>query len=138
MTTTESSKKKSLKSSQPTGSSSLPKPRKESSLERKFKLIWQSVNGPSLEEEYKFHPVRKWRSDFAHIESKVMIEIEGAVWTGGRHTRGAGYIKDCEKYNEAAFNGWAVISLTGSDINQENLLRIKDLIIARKPLTNLV
>jgi hypothetical protein len=67
-----------------------------------------------------------------------MIEIEGAVWTGGRHTRGAGYIKDCEKYNEAAFNGWAVIRLTGSDINQENLLRIKNLIIARKPLTILV
>ncbi len=118
-------------------SSKQPKPRKESSLERKFKLLWPLVNGPYVEEEHKFHPTRKWRSDFAHIDSKVLIECEGAVWTGGRHTRGGGYIKDCEKYNEAAFNGWAVIRLTGSDINTDNLARIVELIKSRSvfPLT---
>lgn len=59
--------------------------------------------------EYKFHPVRKWRFDFAYPERKIAIECEGAVWTQGRHTRGGGYQKDCEKYNAATILGWRVL-----------------------------
>lgn len=102
-----------------------------SNLENKFKLLWGAINGYALEEEHKFHATRKWRFDFAHIEGKVAIEIEGAVWTGGRHTRGSGYVKDCEKYNEATFDGWAIIRLTGKDINTDNLERIKLFIQSR-------
>lgn len=57
--------------------------------------------------EYKFHPVRKWRFDFAFADM-VAVEIEGGIWTRGRHTRGSGFIKDCEKYNTAAALGWRV------------------------------
>jgi hypothetical protein len=65
------------------------------------------------------------------LESKTAIEIEGGVWSGGRHTRGGGYIKDAEKYNEAAFAGWAVIRLVGSMITLENCQRIQELIESR-------
>jgi very-short-patch-repair endonuclease len=102
-----------------------------SALEKKFSILWGAIHGQELIEEHKFHDTRKWRFDFAHEEAKVAIEIEGAVWTGGRHTRGSGYVKDCEKYNEATFSGWAVIRLTGKDINTENLERIKLLINRR-------
>lgn len=60
-------------------------------------------------EEYRFHPERKWRFDFAWPLHKVALEIEGGIWSGGRHTRGAGYAADCEKYNEAALAGWLVL-----------------------------
>lgn len=30
----------------------------------------------------------------------------------GRHTQGAGYTKDCEKYNEAVSMGWRVFRVT--------------------------
>jgi len=63
----------------------------------------------SPEIEYSFHPKRKWRFDFAFPEQKVGIEVEGGVWTRGRHTRPVGFIKDCEKYNEAALLGWKVL-----------------------------
>lgn len=59
--------------------------------------------------EYRFHPIRKWRFDFAHIKMRIAVEIEGAVYTRGRHTRGTGYLKDCEKYNEAQMLGWKVL-----------------------------
>lgn len=59
-------------------------------------------------EEFRFHPTRKWRFDFAHEELKIAIEIEGAVWVRGRHTRGKGYLADMEKYNTAQSMGWRV------------------------------
>ena len=51
--------------------------------------------------EFKFHKKRKWRIDYFLPELKTGIEIEGGVWIQGRHTRGQGYINDCEKYNQA-------------------------------------
>ncbi len=59
--------------------------------------------------EHRFHSIRRWRFDFAHLKHKVAIEIEGGIWTKGRHTRGKGYLKDCEKYNEAQILGWKVL-----------------------------
>ena len=68
--------------------------------------------------EHKWHPKRKWRADFlisAYLPGKLrymnspdqsfLAEIEGGVWSRGRHTRGAGFIKDCEKYNTCAAVG---------------------------------
>lgn len=68
-------------------------------------------------QEYRFHPERKWRFDFAYIKQKIAIEIEGAVWSRGRHTRGTGFIADCEKYNDAAKRGWRVLRYTSNTID---------------------
>ena len=40
------------------------------------------------------------------------VEIEGGTWSGGRHTRGAGYEADCIKYNIATLKGWRVLRFT--------------------------
>ena len=58
--------------------------------------------------EFKFHPVRKWRFDYAIPEHKIALEVEGGVWTGGRHTSSVGFMKDMEKYNTATLMGWRV------------------------------
>lgn len=62
--------------------------------------------------EYRFHKTRKWRFDYAWPHAKVALEIEGGVWSGGRHTRGKGFLGDMEKYNAAAVAGWTVIRCT--------------------------
>ncbi len=66
--------------------------------------------------EFRFHPTRKWRFDFAWPEHKVAMEIEGAVWVRGRHTRGSGFVKDMEKYNAAASLGWRVFRFTPQQV----------------------
>jgi hypothetical protein len=62
--------------------------------------------------EYAFHPTRKWRADYAFAEMDVLLEIEGGAFVGGRHTYGAGFEKDCEKYAEALCLGWFVLRVT--------------------------
>jgi hypothetical protein len=42
----------------------------------------------------------------------VALEVEGGAWSGGRHTRGAGFLGDMEKYNAAAILGWCVLRCT--------------------------
>jgi very-short-patch-repair endonuclease len=65
--------------------------------------------GIAHEREFRFHPTRKWRFDAAFPEARVALEIEGGVWVRGRHNRASGFLKDMEKYNEAAALGWRVI-----------------------------
>lgn len=64
---------------------------------------------PTPEFEFKFHDARKWRFDFAWVKQKLAMEIDGAIWIQGRHTRGAGVEKDCEKLSEAAILGWRIL-----------------------------
>ncbi len=67
-------------------------------------------NIPVPEREYRFHPVRRWRFDFAFIGPyrKLAVEIEGGTWGTSRHTTATGFHNDCEKYNTAALMGWTV------------------------------
>jgi very-short-patch-repair endonuclease len=66
------------------------------------------MNLPIPERETRFHPTRKWRFDLSWADRKVAVEIDGGVFVGGRHSRGAGYRNDCEKLNAAAAAGWRV------------------------------
>ena len=102
-----------------------------SALERRWQLCWRAVNGPELVREHRFLETRRWRFDFAHVETKTAIEIEGGVWTGGRHTRGSGFIADAEKYNESALMGWTVFRLPGQMVNVEWAKQIADSIYRR-------
>ena len=62
--------------------------------------------------EYQFHPERKWRFDYAFVEAKIALEVEGGVHTGGRHVRPKGFLNDMEKYNAAATMGWRLLRTT--------------------------
>jgi len=80
--------------------------RMPSNLEKKVELILKSLR-VKYEREYRFHPDRKWRFDFA-LHGHVAIEVEGGLWIRGRHNRGAGMIADIEKYNTATLMSWRV------------------------------
>lgn len=70
------------------------------------------ASGIKVEREFKFHPKRRWRADFAIPERMILIEIEGGVWIQGRHQTGKGFSADCEKYSHAALLGYRVFRFT--------------------------
>lgn len=66
---------------------------------------------PSVEREFKFHPVRRWRFDIVARAHSLAVEVDGGAFTGG-HSRGAAYAKECQKFNEAVLCGWRVLRVT--------------------------
>jgi hypothetical protein len=62
--------------------------------------------------EHKFCVSRRWRFDFAHVQRGIAIEIEGGVYSRGRHVRPKGFLGDMEKYNRATVLGWKVLRMT--------------------------
>jgi len=69
-----------------------------------------------FEQEYQFHPERKWKADFHLVGKMILVEVEGGIWSGGRHTRGKGYIGDMEKYNAATMMGYQVIRFSTEQV----------------------
>jgi len=67
--------------------------------------------------EFKFHPTRKWRFDFAIPQIKMAIEVEGGIYTRGRHLRPTGFLRDMEKYNTASLMGWTLFRTTPKYLN---------------------
>ena len=83
----------------------------KSGLEEQFDFQLKAVGFPPADREYMFHETRKWKFDFAWPAYMLAVEVEGGIWVRGRHTRGAGFLKDCVKYNEAAILGWTVLRM---------------------------
>lgn len=94
-----------------------------------FTKIIKSSLGLEVKKEYQFHPLRKWRFDYAIPSIQMAIEVEGGIWTGGRHTSSKGFLGDMEKYNEAALLGWCLIRTTPDELLTSKVL---DLIKRRK------
>jgi hypothetical protein len=76
-----------------------------------------------FEREYRFHSERKWRFDYRltqdqtpHVRGPIAIEIEGGIFSGGRHTRGVGFQRDLDKYNHATLMGWRVLRFSTRDV----------------------
>jgi very-short-patch-repair endonuclease len=89
-------------------------------------LAWQiKAEGlPTPEREFRFHETRRWRFDFAWPDRKLAVEVDGGVWTRGRHTRGAGFERDCEKLNEAVLLGWRVLRVTPGMVKLGEAVRV--------------
>jgi len=83
----------------------------KSKLEREFEYYWRVLakDGSQPVTQYRFHPERKWRFDLAWLDAKVAVELDGGIFSRGRHTRGMGYHNQLDKANAAIVEGWVVL-----------------------------
>ena len=88
-----------------------------SALEDLFALHLRATGmDAGMVREYRFHPTRRWRFDFAWPAQRVAVEVEGGAWIRGRHTRPRGFLADLEKYAEALVMGWRVLRVAREHI----------------------
>jgi hypothetical protein len=88
--------------------------------------------GIPFEAEYRFAPPRKWKADFAlwdfpanrrhNIEADILIEVDGATWTMGRHNHPTSIAKEYERTAAAAINGYRMIRCTTEQVNDGTCL----------------
>lgn len=81
-------------------------------------LLFQirAIKLPEPTRELVFAKPRRWRFDFAWPERLIAVEVNGGVWTQGRHSRGTGQISDMDKLNQAQLLGWKVLQFAESHI----------------------
>jgi hypothetical protein len=101
--------------------------KEESSAAFIFMALCQRHGLPEPKSEFIFHDFRKWRFDWAWPAERIALEIDGGAWgkrnafgemlAAGRHTRGAGFLEDMCKMNEAAILGYKVIHCQPDDVD---------------------
>ena len=89
-----------------------------------FTAICLSELRMEVVKEFQFHPTRRWRFDYAIPSHMIALEVEGGVFSKGRHTRGAGFIGDIEKYNEATRLGWRVVRTVPWELNTRKTVQL--------------
>lgn len=89
---------------------------------------------PEPAPEYQFHKNRKWRIDwyFEHGNRRVALEVEGGVYTNGRHTRAAGFLKDMEKYNALSEAGIFLLRCTPDELMTTKIFELVKRVLYRK------
>lgn len=65
---------------------------------------------------------RRFRADFCWPDEKLVVETEGGTWTGGRHTSGSGFERDCVKQTLAVLAGWRYMRVTSNQIKSGEAL----------------
>jgi len=105
-----------------------------SDLENDFAFQIKASGLPAPEREYRFMTTRRFRFDFCWPVFRVVVEIEGGTWARGRHTRGSGFEKDCEKYAEALIAGWSVLRVTGKMVEDGRAINYLTQILEMKGL----
>jgi very-short-patch-repair endonuclease len=111
-----------------------------SALEEKLALEIRALKLPVPIREFRFHPTRRWRFDFAWPDLRIAVEAEGGAEMHGRRTKQgkllksghltvSGFRKDCEKYNEAAIHGWYVLRFSGAMIKDGTAIRTIERVI---------
>lgn len=95
------------------------------------KKICESMKIPVPVSEWKFHPKRKWRFDFAWPDLKLAVELHGAIFSKYRSGHQAsGHIRDMEKINSAVELGWKVLQYapnTKLGVDYQQIKRVIDL-----------
>lgn len=78
---------------------------------------------PAPEAEVRFAPPRRWRFDYVWA-GWLVLEVQGGIWTRGRHVRGAALLKEHEKLNEAATRKFRVLFCTPQQIEDGSIFPV--------------
>jgi len=91
----------------------------DSALEAKFLREW-TKRYPHMtpKTQYRFHPTRKYRFDFAWPTIKIAVEVQGY---GAGHTSLPGMTQDYNRHLDAMLLNWKIVFLTSVHLKSDNV-----------------
>ncbi len=105
--------------------------KKQTQADEKYPDLVEAITeatGIPPQPEFKFHPTRKWKFDYAFPEQQIAVEVEGGIYgykdksgkfkSRGAHSSITGIKRDIEKYNAATVLGWKVLRLTSEQARE--------------------
>jgi len=95
-----------------------------SQLEAELALQIKALGLPEPIREYQAIKGRKFRFDFAWVERKLLVEVNGGTYAKGAHSTGRGIARDYEKANLAVLQGWRVLSFDGKAIKSGEAVEV--------------
>ena len=95
-----------------------------SQLEAELALQIRVLDLPEPIREYPAIKGRKFRFDFAWVERKLLVEVNGGTYTKGAHSTGRGIARDYEKANLAVLQGWRVLSFDGTAVKSGEAVEV--------------
>ena len=88
----------------------------KSALEAELALQIRALGLPEPVREYQAITGRKFRFDFAWLEHRLLVEVNGGTYTKGAHSTGLGIARDYEKANLGVLQGWRVLMFDGKAV----------------------
>ncbi|OTG88913.1 hypothetical protein [Acinetobacter sp. ANC 3813] len=67
------------------------------------------------EKKFQFKTTKHWRFDFHLIEHRILVEISGGPWSGGRGGKLANKAWSLDRYDDAAEMGFTVVRLESAE-----------------------
>src|SRR4051812_32112066 len=83
-------------------------------LENSFAAHWALLYA-NLPEPVRQHPIlnpktnRHWKLDFAWVEEKLAVEVQGGSFVRGGHNTAVGQASDYERHNALTRMGWRIL-----------------------------
>ena len=96
----------------------------KSALEAELALQIRALGLPEPVREYPAITGRKFRFDFAWLEHRLLVEVNGGTYTKGAHSTGLGIARDYEKANLAQLAGWRVLMFDGKAVKSGEAVEV--------------
>lgn len=92
-------------------------------------LLYLSLTAAGLHHgcvrEHLYVPGRRYRADMAWPEHRLLVEVQGGIWSPkSGHSGGSGITKDIERGNAATLAGWRVLRFGPQHIRSGEAVRI--------------
>ena len=101
--------------------STRPKLHEDSPLELSLAFQLKAAGLPVPKREFQFCK-RKWRADFAWPDQRLIVELEGGVFSRGWHQSISGYLDDVDKHNAIILLGWRLLRFTRKHVDSGQAL----------------
>jgi len=87
-------------------------------------MIQNSRDIPTPERQFQYAKGRKLRADFAWPDHRLLLEVQGGIYSKQAHGSITGILADIDRSNAAVLNGWRMLRVTPEMVRSGQALEL--------------